>query len=1141
MQRVFFRCCVLLGLLLTQGFVLSLLPASVHASPHVTQDPAQYINPLIGTDDSNAPNAVPGGAGGSTFPGAAYPFGMIQWSPDTPNASPSGYRYSDTTINGFSLTHFSGPGCANSADIPITPTVGSGNTNTSSTYSHSQESASAGYYGVTLANGVKSEMTVTQRTGMGRYTFPSTTNANIALDASRAATGTSNPSVTVTGTHEVSGQETSGNFCGAGNHYTIYFDVQFDRDFTVAKTWNGGVLVSFDTTSNPTINIKVGISYVGVNNARGNINAENTGWNFDGVKGAAHSAWNDRLNHLLVSGGTTDNLTKFYTALYHSLLHPNVFSDTNGEYIGFDNQIHTTTTTQYANYSGWDIYRSEIQLLSLFFPTEASDILKSLVNDAQQCGAFPKWAQNNSDTGVMVGDPDSIVVSSGYAFGATNFDTATALSYMIKSSTQPGVNCGGYGLRVAQNQYQGNGYIPYDNSPEWGGTSTTLEYSSADFAVAQFAKAQNDTSTYHSLLAHSTYWQNLFNTNTKYIQPRNQNGSWKGSFDPNSTDSYVEGNAAQYSWMVPYDPRTLFDKMGGNNTAVLRLDQFFTKLNAGLNDPNFYIGNEPNFATPWMYDWAQAPSHTQDVVRRVLDETFTTGPGGLPGNDDLGATSSWYVWGALGMYPEIPGVAGFALASPLFSSTTLTLGNGHTVSITANNAPSRYVQSMSLNGNTYNSPWLALNTISGGANISYALDTTASNWGTNANDAPPSYGPGTFNSVAEAFNNNGISSDTNTSAANFDGVNYSYSRDALSTQGATPGGTINAGGKTYIWPNTNAGTSDNVVANGQTINFSSPPQTNSIGFLGASSNGPVTGSGTVTYTDNSTATFNLGLSDWTLNGGQNTSPSYGETVALTTSYRNNITGKDTNKAHVFANNVSINDGKTVKSITLPSILNKGGQLHIFAISFGTTGGGGNTFTSGFENADTQPTWTNSVDNGGGPAGDIQNVNAICCGLSGPETGIRAESTHTGSNALLYSGLDNSSTTSYAYMKLFDVSSANLTVSSNTTLSYWIFPQSSSGTTQGANLASGSNSTCIAIDLIFSNNTNLRDSGATDQNGNRAHPAYQCNHLTLNSWNHVTVNLGSQNNGKTIQRIDLGYDQPANTGGYRGYIDDISIN
>jgi predicted alpha-1,2-mannosidase len=741
--------------------IAALLGGLTLAAPAAGAQPldlTQFVNPFIGTDDSNSPNPVGGGAGGSTYPGAVLPFGMVQFSPDTPTASPSGYRFSDTSIQEFSLTHFDGAGCPNNEDIGILPVTGdlttspgTGWTGYASAYTKGNESASPGFYRNRLDRySTTVELSATRRTGIARITFPSSTAARVLVNTSRSATGNRSGSISISGS-QMTGSVTAGGFCGSSKTFRIFFAIQFDRAPSGFGTWLGGTVsngsastsgvnsggfVTFNTTSSPTVQLKVGLSYVSIANAQANLNAEQPGFNFAGVQSAAVAAWNDILNRVQVTGGSASDMQKFYTALYHVLQSPNIASDVNGQYMGFDNAVHTASHIVYQNYSGWDIYRSWAALVALIAPVESVDIVRSMVLDGQQGGLLPKWSHQNQEAFVMTGDPGPIIVASMYAFGVRNFDTAAALTLMDRSSN--GGTTQGSPIRGRQGGYIQRSYVTED-------PSDSLEYSASDFAVAQFARALGDTARYNTYIARAQFWRNVFSTESSYITRRNADGSFALPLEPASDSGYTEGNATQYTWMVTYNFQGLINLMGGRSTAIQRLDHHFTQLNGGLTLPFFYIGNEPEHGVPWAYTFASKPSGAAAAVRRVMNESFTTGAGGLPGNDDLGATSAWYVWAALGMYPATPGADTLVLHGPLFTSARVQLAGGRVLQINGSGAGqgAQFVQSLTVNGSASNRPWLRYPDIQNGATLTFQMGSgTSSSWGTNPADAPPSFNDG---------------------------------------------------------------------------------------------------------------------------------------------------------------------------------------------------------------------------------------------------------------------------------------------------------------------------------------------------------------------------------------------------------------
>ncbi len=660
--------------------------ATHHAAAALVTDPASLVNPFIGTTNN-----------ADDFPGADSPFGMVQWSPDTPSRPDGGgYEYNDSSITGFSLTHIAGPGCGAAGDIPILPTVGSVNTSATDSFSHANESASAGYYSVSLANGVKTELTTTTRTGMARFTFPATSQANLIFKLNASQNGDSNTQFNVVSSAEVTGQATSGNFCGGGNSYTVYFDMQFNQPFATNGTAavpltskpattsgasknaaeipnkptlhgtmpkqkaatvtpnasaNNGY-VTFNTSGNQTVLAKVGVSYVSIGNAKTNLTTENPNWDFGAVQSAAHSAWNTLLGRAQIGGGTTAQQQEYYTALYHSLLHPNVISDSNGQYPGFNGNVHTVDSGHgavYGNYSGWDIYRSQAQLEALIDPSAASDTAQSMIDDYAQTGMFPKWSENNGETYVMVGDPADAIIADYYAFGARNFDTGTALNDMIAEASNAN------NVRPGLNYLAAPGFMPHDGSYGccnfYGPDSTTLEYNTADFALSAFAGALGNGGAQATFANRAQDWRNVLNPSSGFDEPRDANGSWLTAFDPSSGNDFVEADSWIYTGMVPFDIAGLTAAKGGNTAMNHYLDttlRSFTGANGYA-----WVGNEPSIELPWEYDYTGEPSMTQRTVRAIQDQIWTDAPNGLAdGNDDLGAMSAWFVWSALGMYPE---------------------------------------------------------------------------------------------------------------------------------------------------------------------------------------------------------------------------------------------------------------------------------------------------------------------------------------------------------------------------------------------------------------------------------------------------------------------------------------------------------
>jgi hypothetical protein len=406
--------------------------------------------------------------------------------------------------------------------------------------------------------------------------------------------------------------------------------------------------------------------------------------------------------------------------------------------MGFDGAVHTSSSPIYQNYSGWDIYRSWASLVALIAPDVMTDIVKSMILDGQQGGLLPKWSQQTVEDFVMPGDPGPIIVASAYAFGVRGFDTAAALALMKKSAT--GGSTQGSVLRGNEATYESAHFIA-------GNPSETLEYASSDFAIANFAKALGDAAGASTYSTHSQYWRSLFNGESSYLHTRTS-GGWSTNLNPATESPYVEGNAAQYTWMVPHNYGALVTLMGGPTTAAQRLDHHFQQLNGGLSSPYFYIGNEPEHSVPWAYNFARKPAGTSSAVRRVMAESYTTGAGGLPGNDDLGATSAWYVWAALGMFPVTPGADTLAVHGALFPSAVIKRSAGD-ITITGGSATNQYVQSLSVNGTSTSHNYLRYGDIGAGATVAFTMGSGASSWGTGASDVPPSFADGATQPPAE--------------------------------------------------------------------------------------------------------------------------------------------------------------------------------------------------------------------------------------------------------------------------------------------------------------------------------------------------------------------------------------------------------
>lgn len=734
----------------------------------------KYVNPFSGTARD-----------GDEYPGATMPFGMIQWSPDTgPQRRLGGYNYADSVIYGFSVDHLSGAGCFYGGDFAFSPLL-----NTSEVvppvnrlafpepFSHENETAHPGYYSVRLNNGIRVQLTATERTGFGQFTFPAHGTPTMVINAgsnimSSFEMGTSEVSVRIDpSARSISGVAESGHFCRTKyDTQPIYFYAVFNRPFASYGTWgdstllkgetNGegktaGAYVTFNLSKGRTVLAKIGVSYVSVANAKANLEAENpvsrfSSRDFDVAVRNANRIWNSWLNRVQVYGGTTANRKTFYSMVYHTLLGPTICSDVNGEYPGADGNVHEIKKghLMYTNFSGWDIYRSEAQFLAMIAPGHASDMAQSLLLDYQQGGTFPRWPVPNMDSGVMMGDPAAPIIADFYAFGARDFDVKDAFDGLMRAATDTTVYAplAHTYERDALGDYLRLGYVPEHQKGGYGNVSMTLEYNSADFALSRMAESLGRKSDASLLLKHAQNWMNLYNPESGYMQMKRVDGTWAPGFSDtvltyDHDQAYVEGTASQYVWMVPFNLKGLAERMGGLKAAAARLDTFFTKLNDGTRSRYAYLGNEPCLETPWEFDFFGEPYRTQDVVRRAMTQLFSSKPHGYPGNDDLGEMSSWYIFGALGMYPELPGSDVLVLGSPLFPKAVLHLPHG-AVTIVGRGAKddAPYVHGLTVNGKSWTKLWITYSEIEHGGTLVYKLSSTPDKtWGSASSEAPPSY------------------------------------------------------------------------------------------------------------------------------------------------------------------------------------------------------------------------------------------------------------------------------------------------------------------------------------------------------------------------------------------------------------------
>ena len=587
---------------------------------------ARQVNTLIGTKGV-------GLTSGYLYPGATYPYGMVQFTPSY-----------FSKRSGFVINQLSGGGCEHMGNFPTFPVKGKLKMSPDNILNYriniSEEKGHAGYYEAMVQEDIKAKLTVTERTGMASYEYPADQQyGTVIIGGGISATPIEQAAIVITAPNKCEGYAEGGNFCGLRTPYKVYFVAEFDADALESGTWKrdelkpnttfaegeySGVYFTFDVNKKKNVQYKIGVSYVSVENARENLKAENTGWDFLQIQNQAESKWNHYLGKIEVEGTNPDRATQFYTHLYRSFIHPNVCSDVNGEYMGADFRVHKSRSKHYTSFSNWDTYRTQIQLLSMLDPEVASDIVISHQLFAEEAGgAFPRWVMANIETGVMQGDPTPILISNAYAFGARNYDPKPIFKIMRKGAEEPGAMSQDVEARPGLKQYLDKGYY---------NASIQLEYTSADFAIAQFAlHAVGDEFASWRYFHFARSWKNLYNPETGWLQSRNPDGSWKPL-----TEDFRESTYKNYFWMVPYDIAGLIEIIGGKAVAEKRLDEFFTRLDAGYNDAWFASGNEPSFHIPWIYNWVGTPYKAQEIINRVLNEQYSSKIDGLPGNDDLG-------------------------------------------------------------------------------------------------------------------------------------------------------------------------------------------------------------------------------------------------------------------------------------------------------------------------------------------------------------------------------------------------------------------------------------------------------------------------------------------------------------------------
>ncbi len=728
------------------------------------KDYTKYVNPFIGT-----------GGHGHTFPGATVPFGAVQLSPDTRIDNwdgSSGYHYSDNEIFGFSHTHLSGTGIPDYCDVLLMPTVGDVDFNNfKSKFSHANEKAEAGYYSVKMDNGVTAELTATTRVGVHRYTFPKSDKANIVLDL-KWRDKVLDSELKIVGQKSIEGYRRSSSWA---TNQVIYFVAEFSKPFDSSLLNGNGMNLSsrnfsfqngtdvksrfqFKTSTNEQIMVKVGISAVSIENARLNLKTEVPHWNFDKVRADAKDIWNKELSQIEVMDDNIDNLTKFYTALYHTKIQPNVFSDVNGDYRGIDKNVHNLGRTatarkrqnepeNYTVFSLWDTFRAAHPLYTIIDEKRTVQFINTFIRQYEQGGRLPVWELAGNETDCMIGYHAVSVIADAMAKGIKGFDYEKAFEAAKHSA-----ELNHFGLEA----YKKKGFIEMSDENE--SVSKTLEYAYDDFCIAMMAStlamnynnlslkpknkenASNLKKDYNKFIKRSQSYENLFDSETGFMRPR-QNGGFISPFKPNEVSfHFTEGNSWVYSFFVPHDIRGLINLHGGKANFAKKLDELFTTKDAltGREQPDitgligqYAHGNEPSHHIAYLYNYADQPWKTQKLVRQILDEFYKNDPDGLIGNEDCGQMSAWFILSSLGFYQVNPSRRNYDIGTPLFKEAKIRLENGKTFTIKAPNVSPKniFVKSVKLDGDFHRLTMFSHIDIKAGKTLEFEMsDKPVENW-----------------------------------------------------------------------------------------------------------------------------------------------------------------------------------------------------------------------------------------------------------------------------------------------------------------------------------------------------------------------------------------------------------------------------
>lgn len=696
------------------------------------QDYTQYVNPFIGT-----------GGHGHVFLGANVPFGNIQAGPTQKKQGwdwCSGYHYSDSTVIGFGQMHLSGTGIGDLGDVSLLPMTNPSQREVR--FSHKAEYVRPGYYSVMLASGIRVELTATQRVAFHRYSFPAdATKGYIALNL---AQGIGWDKMTSCKFKQESDKTITGFRMSEGwaKDQRVYFVAEFSEPVKLEENERDTIgIFSVASTRQPLL-VKVGISAVSVENARENLQQELPGWNFASVVSKANADWNRELSKIAIK--THDERAKriFYTALYHTMIAPSVFSDVNGEYRGADGKTHKGDFTDYTTFSLWDTYRAAFPLMTLIQPEMQRDLAETMLHIFKQQGKLPVWHLMGNETDCMVGNP-GIPVLVDIALKGFNVDKK-AVFEAVKASAMRDER--GMGLLKKY------GYIPCDLDPEKETVAKGLEYALADACIAKLAKQLGKTEDYKYFYKRSQSYRDFyFDKQTKFMRGVTSDHKFREPFDPFSTvhrqDDYTEGNAWQYVWLVPHDVHGLVSAFGGEKPFVSKLDSLFI-VNGDMGadaSPDitgligqYAHGNEPSHHILYMYNYVGQPWKGADKIRYVLANLYHDDFDGLSGNEDVGQMSAWYILSSVGFYQVDPAGGRYVFGSPLFDEATLNVGNGKTFRVVAHNNSSenKYIQSAKLNGKPYTRSYIDFKDIVRGGTLEFVMGNKPSQFGVKPSDRP---------------------------------------------------------------------------------------------------------------------------------------------------------------------------------------------------------------------------------------------------------------------------------------------------------------------------------------------------------------------------------------------------------------------